>query len=880
MNNKKDYQLLWEGFVSNKRIKLNEMEDRYMDLISNATSYAERHPELLPFPQVFGNDLRKVIPFQQKNVDKIAYLLTTFKLFSRINEFMQYLTPGVQPTTVKVKKQRQAGGGTYEEEQTLNQIIVDHSFTDQQGNQKRRALSVVNALKLLNTGLKRTADKLKNGERLNAGLSLADIEKLTQVIPRMIDWWQKNQSKINQDPEVAQLAVDQYSNVYDFDWTKFDTVGDNEGAGEVSSKYSIILSRVPVDVLRMSDHDGIESCHSQPSNYGTGGYFYCAIAEAQNEGAIAYLVNTEDLEEIDIRSPEIFKDRERGVKGIQPIARIRLRTLKDTEKDQTIAVPERRTYGPFINGFEEFVRTQMASQQKDLFVTQTEDGKKELTLPQVSKLTRIGGSYQDNQIGSNFELLIKNLMAQEGVEPTEEQKAVIEDIKMQYVRYTGRDTQYQSVSGDQDDDDEDQQREAAEQEYYRQIRRGERNANYFNFSSSEFDWEWGDGPNMVFMAGANISIATSLISKKYFTDSGLDREELSNAIVEAIKDNADGSDVNPAFTYPDAEISEENCWVEGDKDSKFITFHLYYEERGINTVGNFDGDNNFEGHITDFIRFSNLIRDRNTTLEDMLETYLRDNNIISEEAEGVNIGQYVAQFKKYVETSNTTHFFDVGDNKVEFRPKIQSHTPDPSKNKWLMAKIDIGDYTEDLKYALRNLATAMTYNFTQQQEVKISKVYYNSSNRQLGMFKDEYGFQQIDPDLFSEFTEQEKFSFQAFNNVFDIQISTAFMTEDMKVVDYDPNADINGAKIIGIYAVPSIRIDPKLNPNEKLSLIKYMYLIDEDPEQFIDLLHSSFKQSLNGSNSLKAAVNKLTETRKRVIKERLKNWYKKNKGII
>ena len=71
MNNKKDYQLLWEGFVSNKRIRLNEMEERYMDLISNATSYAQRHPELLPFPQVFGNDLRKVIPFQQKNVDKI-----------------------------------------------------------------------------------------------------------------------------------------------------------------------------------------------------------------------------------------------------------------------------------------------------------------------------------------------------------------------------------------------------------------------------------------------------------------------------------------------------------------------------------------------------------------------------------------------------------------------------------------------------------------------------------------------------------------------------------------------------------------------------------------------------------------------------------------
>jgi hypothetical protein len=876
MNNKKDYQLLWEGFVSNKRIRLNEMEERYMDLISNATSYAQRHPQLLPFPQVFGNDLRKVIPFEQKNVDKIAYLLTTLKMFQRTNEWTQYLTPEVQSTTVKVKKQRQAGagGGTYEEDQTLKQIVIQHSFTDQQGNKKTRSLSVVNGLKLLNTGLKRTGEKLKNREIINYALSLADIEKITEVIPRMIDWWQKNQSKINQDPEVAQLAVDQYSKLYDFDWTKFDTVDDNQGAGEVSSKYSIILSRVPVDVLRMSDHDNIESCHSQPKNYGTGGYFYCAIAEAQNEGAIAYLVYTEDLENIDIRSPEIFKDRERGVKGIQPISRIRLRTLKDTEKDQTIAVPERRTYGPFINGFEEFVRTQMASQQKDLFVTQTEDGKKGLTLPQITKLTRIGGSYQDSQIGGNFKLLIDKIVEEEGIQPTEELTAVIKDIEMHYVRYAGKDTQYQSVSGDDDDDDEDQQREAAEQEYYRQIRRGERNANYFSFNSSEFDWEWGDGPNMIFVANASIPIATSLINKKYFTDSGLDREQLSNAIVEAIKDNADGSDINPPFIYPDAEISEGNCWVEGDRDSKFITFHLYYEERRVNEL------NSFESHITDFIRFSNLIRDSNTTIEEMLEVYLSDNDIIGEGAEGVNIGQYVAQFKKYVEISNTTHFVDVGDNKFEFRPKVQSHTPDPSKNKWLMAKIDIGDYTEDLRYSLRNLATAMTYNFTQQQEAKISKVYYNLSNRQLGMFKADYGFQQIDPDLFSEFTEQEKFSFNSFNNVFDIQISTAFMTEDMKVVDYDPNADINGAKIIGIYALPSIRISPKLNANEKLSLIKYMYLMDEDPEQFIDLLHSSFKQAINGSNSLKAAINKLTERRKRVIKERLKNWYRKNKGII
>jgi hypothetical protein len=253
----------------------------------------------------------------------------------------------------------------------------------------------------------------------------------------------------------------------------------------------------------------------------------------------------------------------------------------------------------------------------------------------------------------------------------------------------------------------------------------------------------------------------------------------------------------------------------------------------------------------------------------MLETYLRDNGIISEGAEGVNIGQQIAAFKKYVNSSNTTHFVDVGDNKFEFRPTVQSHTPDASKTKWLMVKIDIGDY-ENARYGLGNLADNMKRYFVKNQEAKILKVYYNSSNRQLPMFKD------IEADLFSEFTEQEKFSFNEFNNAFDIELNSVFMTEDMKTLTFDSSE----AKIVGVYAVPSIKLDRKLNPDQLVSLIKYMYMIDEDPEQFIDLLHSSFKQAANDSVSVKAVINKLTEARKRVIKERLKNWYRKNKGII
>jgi len=340
MNDKKDYQVLWEGFISNKKMLLNEMEGQYMNLISNATAYAERHPELLPFKEVFGNDLRKVIPFQQKNVDKIAYLLSIFKLFSRTTEGKQYLVPQVQPTTVKVKRQRQ-DGETYEQKQTLNQLVAVHTFIDQMGNSKTRNLTIVNSLKLLNGAYKKYLEK-SNQDPDSVNLPQFTILKVLDIIPRMIDWWQKNQSKINQDPEIAQLSKDLSDDMDQVAWKMFDTIDENEGAGEINSKYSIVLSRVPVDVLRMSDHEGIDSCHSQPKNYGSNGYFYCAVAEAQNQGAIAYVVNTEDLEKIDLKSKEIFVDRERSIGGIRPLSRIRLRTLKDTSTDQTIAVPEKR----------------------------------------------------------------------------------------------------------------------------------------------------------------------------------------------------------------------------------------------------------------------------------------------------------------------------------------------------------------------------------------------------------------------------------------------------------------------------------------------------------------------------------------------------------
>ena len=59
--------------------------------------------------------------------------------------------------------------------------------------------------------------------------------------------------------------------------------------------YSIIITRDPIDVLRMADFKNIQSCHTPPSLGGASEYYKCAVAEAHGHGAVAYVVDTEDL---------------------------------------------------------------------------------------------------------------------------------------------------------------------------------------------------------------------------------------------------------------------------------------------------------------------------------------------------------------------------------------------------------------------------------------------------------------------------------------------------------------------------------------------------------------------------------------------------------
>lgn len=197
--------------------------------------------------------------------------------------------------------------------------------------------------------------KTQQGEKLRP-------EKVGKILQsnnsrELLDWWQKN--------------------------------GENLKNNEVGS--SIVISRSPIDVLRMSDHDGISSCHSPD-----GQFYKCARQEARTGGAIAYVVKNSDLKGINIQDKEIFEDSDRGIDGIVPLERLRLRRLTNGEFD--LLMPELRTYGIKNVGFLDTIKKWAKNSQESLI-------KKIDPVEGYKSFKLKGGSYQDTDSGrvwSNF----------------------------------------------------------------------------------------------------------------------------------------------------------------------------------------------------------------------------------------------------------------------------------------------------------------------------------------------------------------------------------------------------------------------------------------------------------------------------------------------
>jgi hypothetical protein len=185
-----------------------------------------------------------------------------------------------------------------------------------------------------------------------------------------------------------------------------------ENPEEMMTDYSVVISRHPVDVLRMSDHRNISSCHSEGNSH-----FHCAVKEAKGAGSVAYIVETADLDQIDLEDGEIFEDDDRGVDGIEPVGRVRLRRFDKTgtftsDNKYSLLMPEKRIYGQDMPGFYEAIRDWALEAQKDKWAealvhdveAETDENPDPMKMDPdyLRDFVMKGGSYQDTNPRSIF----------------------------------------------------------------------------------------------------------------------------------------------------------------------------------------------------------------------------------------------------------------------------------------------------------------------------------------------------------------------------------------------------------------------------------------------------------------------------------------------
>jgi hypothetical protein len=364
----------WNQF--NKQL-LKEISEPELAQIDKAVEKAVNNPQDLPFNDLFGGKLRKT--------EKIAY--------------DPYFDEG--PLGVLVRQISLAGWKL-----DLNTGIASKDVkTEFEGVERTQTRKMkVNAIWTKLLALVEKYDKLTTDayDRYQGDSwspeKMAEYSDFISSDPEILKTMDQTKELVGQNVafeymlsmsyKVAKKRIEEMMKTWQTDAPKL------KGMLEKGSGQSVVFSRHPVDVIRMSDFKSIKSCHTPGETY-----YRCAVAEAYDGGVVAYLVNDEDLKKIsdydeqDIDKSEIFEDPQRGIRGIQPVGRVRLRYLRDTKTDVDLALPENRYYGKRTKGFENLVNSWAAKNQGekiDKILATTEN--KELDL---DRFERFGGEYED-----------------------------------------------------------------------------------------------------------------------------------------------------------------------------------------------------------------------------------------------------------------------------------------------------------------------------------------------------------------------------------------------------------------------------------------------------------------------------------------------------
>ena len=138
----------------------------------------------------------------------------------------------------------------------------------------------------------RKGETIQKSDKTTMSRAMAKLAKKGILDKDILDWWQKTQTFYTKDGN----------------WRTIEDLFDD--AADLN-KHTVIVSRHPIDVLRMSDIGAITSCHREG-----GEYFQCAQLEAKGHGPIAYVVETKKLDAFLRGQSDIEKAKEMIVHNI------------------------------------------------------------------------------------------------------------------------------------------------------------------------------------------------------------------------------------------------------------------------------------------------------------------------------------------------------------------------------------------------------------------------------------------------------------------------------------------------------------------------------------------------------------------------------------
>ena len=299
-------------------------------------------PQELPFNNIFKNQFRLLVSLQPEHEKKLASMI-------------QKLKKGGYTLDITLKdvphKKTAAGGKTY---------IENHTMADINTRKSENYTIPASAKKRAGETIQKTF-KASLGKTIRKELGQDDF-----------DFYQKWQQFYMRDKN----------------WERLEKIYEKK-----IKPISIIFSRYPLDVLRMSDFTGLTSCHSPKERrpYADHSYWYAAIEEAMYGAPVAYAVYDKDLpKNFDIKdyeNKELFHDDNRNTGFLKPISRLRLRRFINHDDDYELLMAHKKTYGQAVPGFIQFVNQWTREQQQDLL--------DDIGEPKMKNFVAMGGTYID-----------------------------------------------------------------------------------------------------------------------------------------------------------------------------------------------------------------------------------------------------------------------------------------------------------------------------------------------------------------------------------------------------------------------------------------------------------------------------------------------------